>query len=738
MKPSFWLLVFCVFGVLAPLWGQEITISIRVLDESDDHPMSQAFVSVNRTSPKQTGPDGLASFTVRDASIRLDIQASGYEPFSSVLLDSAAYRVVRMRRRVATLDEVVVTGLPEPSRLQDATHTYQIITAATMRAQGAVSVADALRTTLNVNVGADNVLGSTTSLQGMKGDKVKILIDGLPVNGRENGQVDLGQIMTQNVQRIEIIQGPLSVVYGTDALGGVINIITGNKKRKRNLTAETYYETLGKYNANVSLSHPIGQKQQVTIGGGRNYFEGWKPLDPLNRSFLWLPKEQYFGNIDYNYKTTSGVALRFASDYTWEKLTNKAHDYTVTPFKAYALDNYYRTTRWNNRLTLSGKTRQGATWQSQNSYALYYRLRNLYYKDLVTLDQQLVTGAGNNDTTQFDNFSFRGLYAHKIRRIGYSIGYDINLEKGRSGKLDTAAGKDIQDYALFATCSLPLWRDKLVLEPAIRWTHNTAYQAPLIPSFNALFKANDALQIRFSYAAGFRAPSLKERYLHFYDSNHEVEGNPNLQAEHGDHLQASLSWTAYRQESNYIRLLTTAFYNDLRNQIGLLMPDSLRPSFAVYTNVARLQNLIGSLQGEAQWKRWFVQTGFSYMRLLSAASGGKNSYQATAAVQWALPQAGFTLSTFYKYFGRQPRLVNDASGSSSYNGTLAPYSTWDFSAERAFWKKRVSVVVGVRNILDVQTVGVAGATATGAHTGSVSGNNISPGRSVFSSLRLSL
>ena len=153
----------------------------------------------------------------------------------------------------ATLEETVVTGVPMPVKLQNALAQYRIITKAAMLAQGAVTVADALTTQLNINLGNDRVLGSNITMQGLGGDKVKLLIDGLPVNGRENGNIDLGQISLNNVARIEIVQGPMSVLYGSDALGGVINIITA-KATKQAVSAGFNYEDAGRYNADVAGS----------------------------------------------------------------------------------------------------------------------------------------------------------------------------------------------------------------------------------------------------------------------------------------------------------------------------------------------------------------------------------------------------------------------------------------------------------------------------------------------------
>src|SRR5690606_31303934 len=108
--------------------------------------------------------------------------------------------------------------------------------------------------------------------------KIKILMDGVPIGGREGGNIDLSQFNVYNIERIEIIQGPMSIMYGSDALGGVINLISKNTKKKIGLSGEAYYESVGKYNFNLTATKTFG-KHSLSIGGGRNYFDGYGKLN---------------------------------------------------------------------------------------------------------------------------------------------------------------------------------------------------------------------------------------------------------------------------------------------------------------------------------------------------------------------------------------------------------------------------------------------------------------------------
>jgi outer membrane receptor for ferrienterochelin and colicins len=641
--------------------------------------------------------------------------------------------------QVQQLEQVVITGLPNPQKLKDALSTYQVITKETMVAQGAVTVNDALRNQLNINIGSDNILGATTSMQGMKGDKVKILIDGMPVNGRENGEIDLGQINLNNVARIEVVQGPMSVVYGTDALGGVINIITARPRSKWGLQAGTYLETIGKYNVDIAGNYRFKQRHQLSLGGGRNFFDGWQPQGTLQRAFLWWPKEQYLANVAYDYTAKSSFRLRFATDFVREKLINKDTG-VVNPIFAYGLDQYFYNTRVNTRVQMSGRAGKRGVWQMQNGYALYHRTKNQYRKDLVTLSEALSADSTAQDTTVFHDFNSRGSYTHSWERVVAVAGYDLNLEQGKSGKIADSASS-IQDYAVYGSAEISILDKRLKLQPALRYAYNSVYQAPLIPSFNLLYSASDAIQIRGSYARGFRSPSMKELYLLFVDNNHQLEGNPKLLPETGHHVQASASWRLHQQGQDFVKILATGFYNNITNQIALIQPDTTRLTYATYTNISAFRNVMGTLQAEGQWKNIYAQVGATASKLLSGGtSSASNSYEATAMVQYTWTKAGMMFSTFYKYFGKQPRIEAMIDGSSGYNGVFAAYSFWDVSAQKDFWKKRISIIAGVKNMLNVQNVSVSGASGGGVHSGGSTGGGVSiaPGRTAFVNLRVNL
>ncbi|MEL6132646.1 MAG: TonB-dependent receptor plug domain-containing protein, partial [Bacteroidota bacterium] len=124
------------------------------------------------------------------------------------------------------VDSVVITGQYTPQSLDQAIHPIRTISAEKIERMAAVNLGDVLENELNIRLSQDNILGQSLSIQGLSGENVKILIDGVPVIGRQNGNIDLGQLNLLGIERIEVVEGPLSVNYGTQALAGTINLIT--------------------------------------------------------------------------------------------------------------------------------------------------------------------------------------------------------------------------------------------------------------------------------------------------------------------------------------------------------------------------------------------------------------------------------------------------------------------------------------------------------------------------------
>lgn len=651
------------------------------------------------------------------------------------------------------LETIIYTGVARPTEINKAISLYQIIGEKAIKAKGAVTLNDALRTELGLNIGQDQMLGANMSMRGMGGNNVKILIDGLPLNGRENGNIDLSQINLNNIERIEKVQGPMSVMYGSDALGGVINLITKKQKEKFDLGVNTYISSIQQYNFGGNIGYG-SKKHKVSLYAGRNYFYGWDPNMKVSetRAPLWRPKELYFANFKYQYNPTLKLSLTYSLDASIDNLTLKSDTlgFYLDPTTR-RLDNYIQTTRIINRL--QGKIFVGNNGyiESNNSFSIYDRKREGYLVDLTTMDKIPSTNSKDNLHAIFHTINSRTTFNNRFNNLEYTLGYDISLDFAEGGDRMTAGQKQMQDYALFTSIQYTFF-DKLKVQPALRASYNSLYKTPLIPSLGLMYNANEHLKFRANYAYGYRAPSIKELYLDFNDANHDISGNSNLMPEKGHHLQLSGAYTYFNTKEHRSTLSLTGMYDNVQNQIMLgLLDASVDPTQLpkyTYLNVAHLRYVTMQLKNTYTYQNITFDLGASWNKNIATTSNLLNDssvfvspdfsyFEVNANINYQSRKYGFSTGLFYKYTGRQRILGADITGGAVFGDYMDAYNMIDYSFQKDLFKNRLAIILGVRNLLNIQRLATAsGGAASGGHGNSSS--NITTGRSFFVNARFNL
>jgi len=667
------------------------------------------------------------------------------------LIDTVYY--AKRDERIKNLDEFVVTAQYEKLKVEDAVHSIQVISEEKIQNMGAQNLRDVLTNQMNVRLGQDFALGSSMSLSGVSGQNVKILIDGIPVTGRLNGNIDISQINLNNVERIEIVEGPLSVSYGTDALAGTINIIT-KKGNKKEATAQlnNHYESAGIYSTTGRIG--LGNKKnQFSFDFGRYYFDGWNaqdrafyynfdPIADQSRFQLWKPKEQFHGTLNYR-RTFKNQKIDFTSNYFNEEVINRGAP--RAPYYINAFDDYYKTLRVDNSITSSGKIGKKFNYTAFIAYNHFKRTKNTFFRDLTTIQDQLTENDGDQDTSVFTNIMSRGsLFNSKTnKKFNYEIGYDLNIETGIGPRILNQK-QLIGDYAIYSTAEIRP-TDKLILRPGLRVIHNTAYQAPLIPSLNIKYDLikNEAKKqfftLRTSYARGFRAPDLKELYFFFVDINHNIQGNPTLQAESSNNFTLALDYK-FNIKENPISLKLQGFYNSIENMISLAQENE---SLFTFYNINRFRTTGLQLSNSMKIKELTITTGFSYIGRYNELIELNNeltpqflfSPEGQLNVQYKFEKLNGSINLFYKYTGRLPIVrVNEDDAVDIV--TIDAFSTLDLSVSKYFTNNRIVLTTGVKNMLNVTNVN--GFNAGGAHSGGSNSMQIGMGRTYFLTLNIQL
>ncbi len=728
--------LFVILSLLAlSVKGQNQTL--QVLDKQTREPVPYAYVCVESLDKKvktnkMTDINGKAEVNFNKRS-EIAVSSVGYVTLIDTVNPGTPLTFF-LDQSPLGLDEVVVTGQFTPQRVDKSIYKVNVISSLQIEEKAAQNLQELLSTELNIRSTQDNVLGSGLSIQGLSGENVKILIDGVPVIGRQNGIIDMSQINLSNVDHVEIVEGPMSVIYGSNALAGAVNLITKKNIKSRYLgRLNTYYETVGVYNADADISFRKN-RNLFSFNGGRNFFGGFS-LDQSNRSPLWKPKEQYNAGASYQYGNEN-LKIKVEGDMFLEELRSPGNLSSDFNFEK-AFDEYHFTRRYDAKSDGYWKrSNESGSFNYLVAYSTYQKIKRTYLKDLVTLTKILAADPGKQDTATINAILLRGYYSNSPgHKINYQAGYDINLEMGTGKRMD--GDKSIYDYAAFLSMRYdPL--STLSIQPGLRAIYNTRYKAPLVWSLNTKWDPVQNLQVRASAGQGFRSPSLKELYLDFKDSNHNVTGNEDLKSEHSFNLNGSSTYLIEFVKSSF-QFEAKTYYNKIKNKIDLLY-DPLDPTGARYMNIPGNNFVTKGLSMDVQYRlhpRFTLSAGL--------AVNGKSKLDDLSKFSWSDSFVSnfnyknlkykFNLAVYYKYTG----VYKDYRGEFDLNNQIGSikeeymkdYSMMDLTLSRPFFKNSVTIATGIKNLFNVTNVYALGGGSSIHGSGDSTNSSVGWGRTFF-------
>ncbi len=659
--------------------------------------------------------DGNAVIDITEKT-KIVISLIGYQTLTDSISPGQS-KTIKLAIDYIGLEEVVVTGQFEPKKADQSIYKIDVINSKTLTARGVNNLAEALSNETGIRLTVDPSTGTSIEMQGMGGENVKYLIDGIPIAGRVNGDIDLSQISMENVDHIEIVEGPMSVVYGTSALAGVINIITKQNTTSRNIIKlNSYIDNKNNYNAGLYASMIRG-KHSLTITAYRNMFQGIDinlnvdtTLYPSgkDRYMEFKPKKVINSDLEYAYRNKY-LQLKVKTQFM--NLLLKSYNNPTPMLIAYDAD--YHTTRSINSITVTNKISKSLSYNIIGAYTYFGRSTDYISSDLVSLEK-VTTGSSK---TVFHNGMTRGnfTYAKEESVLSYQFGWDINYDTGEGDKIEE--GAEIGDFAAFLSLQYTPFKI-LTIQPGIRFIYNTIYGAPIIPSINLQWSIIENLSFRISYAKGFRAPSLKELYLDFKDSNHNLEGNKDLKAETTNSYNASLSYK-FGKNNQLFKLEPSAFFNDGKDAITLIVTD-VETNSATNVNLGGRRTLGGSFNvSYMNFIGLTLGAGYSITGETYDYEGdGKytpivyyNNY--TFNVKYNFRKIKLILLANLKYYGTTPSLSVDPDTDEYYQVYTDPFGDVEVTLSKLLWKNRLTLVVGGKNLLDnysKRTYGYVGET----------------------------
>ncbi len=478
------------------------------------------------------------------------------------------------------LNEVVVTGTRTPKFLKNTPIQTRVINARELARLDATNVQDLLQQELP-GVEFSYAMNQQTHLNfsGFGGQGVLFLVDGERLAGETMDDVDFTRLNMDNVERIEIVKGAASALYGSNATGGVINIIT-----KRNRQPWTL-------NVNARYAKHNEQRYGATWG-----------LNSKHRNNML---SAHFNRMDnYDVHSAANPVTRIISTVYGDKTVNLKEQLTWSPASNFSLTGragyFFRETvrsadQPERYRDFSGGLRMN--WQISDADDLQ---ASYAFDQYDKSDYQRITRLDIRDYSNVQN-SFRLLYNHTfgggdVLTVGsdllHDYLYNTNLE-GETRKQDS--------WDLFAQYD---WRlnDQWELVGALRYDYfSDGKDSHLTPKLNVCYKPLRNLAIRAGYGMGFRAPTLKEKYYNFDMSGiWIVEGNEHLKSEVSHNFNLSAEYT--KGHYNYT---ASIYYNKVKNKLSTAAPyfktaeDKL--PYLPYSNLDDYSVCGGEVGAQAKW-----------------------------------------------------------------------------------------------------------------------------------------
>jgi len=599
---------------------------------------------------------------------------------------------------LASVDQdetIVVSATRTEVSLQDAPGAITVITAVDIADTPARDIVDILSETPGISLRGRGVGGrKTISIRGAENRHTLILINGRRIAASDavmgHSNYENSWIPLEDIERVEVVRGPLSALYGSEALGGIVNIITkaptdrwqGSIKLSGGVTSGD-----GGNNTNMgaTISGPIvADRLGISISVEALHDEPVEDED--NPPFTEIEGREILTFSPKIFLTPFGDH-RFELFASYSDEERDLVDSRNVSGVARVRDSLYKLKKYTAGLGWSGTV--GPTFSKINLY------RSQIDKDTINTfrhdgSQTFSPDIATNDVVDAQtSFQLAGQLV--------TLGGEYRDESIEADSLEQIGGKEtINHKAVFAQVEIGLLDNRLLLTPGLRYDYHEFFGSEYSPRIYALYKLTDQLNLKAGYGHAFNAPTAKQvspGYFAF-TGPHQFFGNPNVKPEYSDSYEVGIEYFGDK-----ITAKSFYFFSDIKdliayNQIGQV--GRVRRYEADNIEKARIQGVETELSFELPHDLR-LSTSYTWLDAEDRQSGepldGRPEHSAAVKLKHNFAPLGLNSVLRYQYVGKQyyQSGVDEAPG----------YSLWHTAVEKTI-TDQISIQVGVDNIADVR------------------------------------
>lgn len=555
--------------------------------------------------------------------------------FGLVLSCTAQTQMAQNVLRTDSIQEVVVTGTGTQHLLKDAPVQTEVISGRQLQQYAGKSIEDILSGLTASFAFNENDMGSHLQMNGLGNSYVLILIDGRRLHGDNGGENDLSLIDPHNIEKIEIVKGASSALYGSDAIAGVINIIT-KKHREQGVMVEntsrfgSYGDirqhngialNFGKFSSytNFQLQHSDGwQNTSEEALSQTEYHITDSRNKTVNRHTNWQIAEHL------TYQLTPKIELYADGSIYWKRIYRPCGKHPGVDVKTYDM-------QYNNAsVSVGGKWKLNET----DVITLDADWKRHAYKYVYT-DTTLTDGYVNGRFTNYYPF-FPGdvdlqsdqrlthITLKGVFRLPYqqqlSAGFDYRYDWLESPMRVNGGKATDNTQALYVQDEWALL-NPLYLTAGLRLTRNEGFGTRLTPKLSAMLKVND-LRLRATWSQGYKTPTPKELHYQYVRNMNGVLlylGNSDLKAQTSNYFGLSAEYSI-----GNLTMTLSGYYNKVDNMIALVtIPASEAPGDLIvqydprrvrqYQNMEDAKTYGVDFTARYQTKHFTVGGSYSYL-----------------------------------------------------------------------------------------------------------------------------
>jgi len=610
-------------------------------------------------------------------------------------------------------ETLVVTGTKTERSLVDSPVRIEVVSEQELQESHARDLAEALQNVPGVVLKPiHGKSGQEVWLQGFDADRVLILIDGKPVSASTGSSVDVSQISVADVAHIEIVKGSVSALYGSEAMGGVINVITKRPKLgtsfKTTLDTGTYGEQNvgdGPFNdnhANFFVSHNSGSWFGQLMTDLR-YKQG-TDLDDSTWAFEGDAgsKTNVSGQLGYRFE--NGAELMLAPSYYHEDI-NKNFSTYVPGFGHVKKEKLEEAKRKSLSLNFDSPIFE------QGELSAWYMFENFtdntHQNTLSTsyIDQsRLGESSFNKGEVQFDH----PMGENHLLTLGI-VGLQNTLSQTQAKStadeviiIDEMQGeKKRSSVELYAQDDIFIG-DELEILPGIRYQHDSDFGSYTAPKINLMYGPNwldQQVKFRAGVGSGYRVPTLKERHYIFDHSalGYMVIGNPDLTPETSTSVQLGAE---YNPDDNFHADINF-FYNDIKNLISTELnkqqSDASKLSIYEYSNVGKARTQGVDITSAYDFTTYLSSNiSYTYLDAINLETDKQLTKRPQHQAKFKVNYKVLPINSLFSLYGNyQSEQYVDAE-----NLISSPaYSTFDFKVNTDL-SDNFKLFMGIDNLLD--------------------------------------